>query len=76
MRSFKQILWRHVYRFGFPQLVVITVGMLFLEWHFDHAFPNHQKILRYGELWLAVIGIQTVWNAWDEWRRARRASVE
>jgi len=76
MRSFRQILWRHVYRFGIPQLVLIAVGMLFVEWHYDHEFPSEQKILRYCAFWLAGIGILTLWNAWDEWRHASRASVE
>jgi len=39
-------------------------------------FPSEQKILRYCAFWLAGIGILTLWNAWDEWRHASRASVE
>lgn len=76
MRSFRQILWRHVYRYGFAQLVVIVAGMLFVDWHYDHIFPSRQRILRYSVWWLAGIGIPTVWNAWDAWRRASRVSTE
>jgi len=43
MRSFRQILWRHVYRFGIPQLVLIAVGMLFVEWHYDQSFRASRK---------------------------------
>jgi len=76
MRSFKQILWWHLSRQGIPVVVLFVTGTLLIDWHFENVFPSQQRIVLYCVWYLIVVGILTVWNAWIEWRRARRASVE
>jgi multisubunit Na+/H+ antiporter MnhB subunit len=76
MRSFRQILWRHVWRYGFVTVVLGAIGLVLINWAYDHAFPSKRQIAVTCGGWLTAIGIATVWNAWAEWRHASDAKFE
>jgi multisubunit Na+/H+ antiporter MnhB subunit len=76
MRSFRQILWRHVSRYGFTTVVLGAIGLLLFNWAYDHAFPNRRSIVLYSVGWTIAMAIATVSNAWSEWRKASHASIE
>jgi hypothetical protein len=76
MRSFKQILWRHVWRYGFAQFVLWVTGTVLIDRHYDHAFPSQRRIVLLCVWFFCLVLVMTVWNAWDEWRRASRATIE
>lgn len=76
MRSFRQILWRHATRFGIPTVVVGAIGLLLFNWAYYHEYPTHRRIVVSFVCWFIAMTIATGWNAWIEWRRATRASIE
>jgi glycerol uptake facilitator-like aquaporin len=68
MRSFKQILWRHISRYYIAQVVLGVPGSLLLSWHYDHVFPSHRKIVAYSVFWSTMFGMMTISNAYFAWR--------
>jgi hypothetical protein len=71
MRTFSQILWRQVYRVYLPTVILCVTGLLLAHWKFDHEFPTERRILLYSSVFLAVMGISTLWNTWDLWRLSK-----
>lgn len=76
MRSFRQILWRHVTRFLIPAAVLGPTVLLLFNWAFYDEYPTHRRIVLYSVGWFISMAMATLTNAWMEWRRARRATME
>jgi len=76
MRSFRTILWRHATRFGIPTAVVGATVLLLFNWAFYDQYPTKRRIVMSFVFWTAAMAMATLSNAWMEWRRARRASIE